>query len=314
MVSGGLVGLTGFLFACSSDDTVITPTDAGADGGGGAEASVTDGGIDTGIPDAKPDAPEVFPDAGLTLDNYSGKLAQVLCRTLARCCFGDPNLDGGAAVDGGTYDEQGCIDFHTAVGFGSSAGELPANNTNLVLDNARGNECVAKIDTLTCDTPGAMYTAVAKACFAAIVGKQTAGQACTKSIECAPGHFCVPSDGGAGSCQALRGADGNCGDWFGTDDPVNNAELSGEACSYRGKGVDTGRYCDFYDFAGGDFRPQAEWKCKVAGGVGAQCASTPWCKDALCDDLSTATCVATKEFFAKTDPGSAAGCGKFVKQ
>ena len=303
MISGGLVGLTGFLFACSSDDTVIGP-DSGTDGGADQNAPDTSPG-----PDAQPDAP-VFPDAGLTLENYQGKLAEVLCRTYARCCFGDANLDGGAPVDGGVYDLKECIEFHTAVGFESSSGEIPESKVNLVLDNAKGNECIAKLDTLTCDTPGAMYSQVAQSCFAAIVGKQTAGQPCVKSIECTPGNFCTATDGGAGACAPLRDAEGNCGDWFATDSPETNAEFSGEACSYRGKGVDTGRYCDFYDFTNNQFRPQAEWKCKVAGGIGANCASTPWCKDALCDDLNTATCVASKQFFA---PDSEQGCGKFVK-
>jgi hypothetical protein len=303
MISGGLVGLAGFLFACSSDDTVIVPNQPGADGG--ADAS--------NEKDAQSDAP-VFADAGLTLENYQAKLAVVLCKTLTRCCFGDANLAGGAAIDGGgTYDEQACIDFHTAVGFESSAGEIPTSMDNLALDNAKGNECVAKLDTLTCDTPGAMYTAVAKACFGAIVGKQTAGQPCSKSIECTPGSFCNTKEGVPGKCEALRGVDGNCGDWFADDAPETNAEFSGEACSYRGKGVDTGRYCDFFDFPSGTFRPQAEWKCKLAGGVGADCASTPWCKDALCDDLDTLTCVTPKLFFAPTPPGSQGGCGKFAK-
>ncbi len=304
-LAGGLVGLTGFLFACSSDDTILIQPDADA----GVDQSSPDSGE---VPDATPDAP-VYPDAGLTLENYSVKLANTLCQSLARCCFGDGSLGAGAAVDGGTYDQAGCIDFYTKVGFESGSNELPQTNANLVLDNAKGNECIAKLEALTCDTPGAMYTAVAKACFGAIVGKMKAGESCTKSIECAPGNFCNTKDGSPGKCEALRGVDGNCGDWFATDDPETNAEFSGEACSYRGKGVDTGRYCDFFDFATFEFRPQSEWKCKTAGGVGANCASTPWCKDALCDDLETTTCVTPKQFFGPTPPGSAAGCGKFVK-
>ena len=310
IVSSGLVGLTGFFVACG-DDTVVSAEDSGTDAG--TDQSSPDTGP-TG--DATPDAP-VFPDAGLTLENYQAKLAVTLCKSLARCCFGDANLDGGALVDsgpdGGTYDQASCVDFYTKVGFESSNGEYPASNANLILNNAKGDECVAKIESLTCDTPGAMYTAVAQACFAAIVGKQTVGQPCTKSVECTPGNFCANGDGGTGVCAVLRAADAPCGDWFATDDPDNNAEFSGEACSYRGKGVDTGRYCQFADPGTGATLPQADWKCKTAGGVGANCATTPWCKDALCDDLDTFTCVSPRQFFAPTPAGAAAGCGKFAK-
>jgi hypothetical protein len=311
LISGGFLGLTGFLLACSSDDTVYPGPDG--DAGTDQNSPQPDASNDNNVVDSGTDAP-VFPDAGLTLENYSSKLAETLCKTLAGCCFGDATLGEDAGVDGGgTFQKQACIGFYTAVGFESASGEIPSDKSNLVLDNAKGNECIAKLTNLTCDTPGAMYTAVAKACFGAIVGKLAVGQACTKSVECVPGNFCTTNNGVAGTCQPLRGLDGNCGDWFSTDNPEVNAEFSEEACSYRGKGVDTGRYCDWYNFATNEYRPQSEWKCKLAGGVGANCASTPWCKDALCEDVITAACVASKQFFALTAPGSASGCGKFAK-
>lgn len=300
------------LVACTDNDTVITSTDSGTDGS--ADTSLPD----TGSPADGGTEAQVFPDSGITLENYRTVLAEAVCRNLARCCFGSPTLQHDAGVDGGAFDRNACLTFYTQVGFEGASGELPETNTNLTLDKAKGDECIGRLDTLTCTTPGAMYTEVAKPCFAALVGKLAAGAACSKSVECQPGHFCNNGgDGGTGACTPLRALDQSCGDWIREPDASTGedplAAQAEESCSYRGKGVDTGRYCDWFDFPGGNYRPQSEWKCKAAGGVGANCATTAWCKDALCEELNTATCVASRDFFGQTPPGSGVGCGKFVK-
>lgn len=322
------MGAAGFLFACGDDISVISSDgDGGIDGSSDIDRSAPDSSEPS--PDASPDAQddsdastdastddggEVYPDAGLTMENYAGSLAHVLCRALARCCFGNADLEHGDPVDGGAaFDRDTCVAFYTNVGFESSSGELPTSDDNLTLNNAKGDECVAKIENLTCDTPGIMYTTVASACFSAVVGKLGAGEPCTKSVECLPGHFCTAAGSEPGTCAVLRTEGQDCGDWINTGTTDYKAERSGEACSYRGKGVDTGLYCDFFDFVEGKYRPQDEWKCKQAGGVNAQCLSTPWCKDSLCDDLDTLTCQSPKLFFAPSGPGATYGCGKFAK-
>lgn len=306
LVTGSLLGLSGLLLACLSDDDIVAPP-------GGV-----DGGADQNSPDStdtKPDAgdasdADASPDAPLSVDSFAETLAETICRSLTRCCFGDATLGADGGVDGGVYDQKRCVDYYKQRGFQGS-GNLPADKTHLVLDDAKAQDCLAKLETIPCNTPGATYTTVAKSCFGAIAGKRTAGESCGDSIECQANHFCLIGDAGTGTCSPLRGLNGNCGDWFANDDPQDNAEFSGQACSFRGNGVDTGLYCDFYDFDGGAFRPQMEWKCKSASSPPSDCANTSWCKDSLCDG-TTNVCTTPKLFFPPSPPGSSDGCGTFV--
>jgi hypothetical protein len=306
-ITGSLCIVTTVLFACNEEVTVTPGPDSGS------ETGTTEGGPnqpDSSTPDVVTTDAPVFPDAGLTLENYEEKFAATICKTLAKCCFNNADLDGGANVTGGTYDQAGCISFFKAVGFEGSSDELPATKTNLALDEAKGNECVSRLTSLTCDTPGAEYATLAKSCFAAVVGKVPALGTCTKTIECQPGNFCNPT---TNRCVALRASGGSCSDFLNDAGNVDtNAERAAEACSYRGRGVDTNLHCDLVDFGLGDYRAYENWKCAANGDAGANCLTNGWCVDSLCDD-NTSKCITPKRFFAQTPVGNPAGCGKFIK-
>src|SRR6185295_13957029 len=89
LTSCGLFAAYGGLVACS-DDTVITdtPTEAGTD-----------------APDTGTDAP---PDTGADVDagpppsatQFAQNLAEAMCGSLSRCCYGAA-VDAGTPVDGG---------------------------------------------------------------------------------------------------------------------------------------------------------------------------------------------------------------------
>lgn len=293
-----LVAGSASLVACS-DDTSVNPT---IDSGGGTDGNTTDSPIteDGGV-DARAD---VTPDAGATVDTFAGLVADRLCRSLARCCFGNGDLAGGAAVDGGTYDRDGCLAADKALGFeGSNVGALSAGAGNVTLDQQQSNECLAKVDALPCDLPAAVLQEARTACFAAYKGKLTNGTPCRGSIECASTSFCKapgPGDGGiVGTCQPLRAANGTCGDF--TDD-VDYAE---EACSYRSGGT-PGNHCDkILDFVQGTYKPQADWKCVANVANGESCASSNWCASGICDFADT-KCKSPFEYFA-------GGCQQFTK-
>lgn len=306
-ITGSLcLAATTVLFACNEELTVTNPPEAGPGSDSGTDANgQTDGNSQADV------ATDAYRDAGLTLENYQEKFAQTICSSLARCCFGSGDLDGGAPVTGGTYDQAGCITFFKSVGFEGSSSELPATNDRLELDQAKGNECIARLTALTCDTPGNEYTTLAKACFAAVVGIQSNLSPCTKSIECKTGHFCNPS---TNRCTALRASGGSCSDFLNDAGDIDtNAERAAEACSYRGRGVDTNLHCDVVDFNAGDYRPYANWTCQPNGDAGSNCLTNGWCVDSLCDDLNTTKCITPKKFFAPTAVGATAGCGKFIK-
>lgn len=293
--SSSVLLAAGALIACSSDDNVVTlPGDEA-----GSEAGTEGGRPDTGGQDAgsdvvtKPDADAAPFDAGLTLQNYGPKMAEAICDALSRCCFGNANLDGGAFIDGGdsgtgtyngppgTYNRTKCLNdtiygFETATPQNIGDGGIDPNN--LVLDQKTADDCIKKMEAVSCNLGNTEYQALRTLCFAAIVGKRTAGQSCKDSAECQVGLFCNTSLS-TPACEAVRPMDGNCGDW------TNNPVLAQSSCSYRFSG-DTKRFCDFYDLVNEVTRPTNEWKCKAAKGVADTdkvCLNNTWCKDGLCD-------------------------------
>src|SRR5262245_37960365 len=86
--------VTGLLIACSSDDDQpVSPTpDAGAPPTPPAPP-----------PGPPPPAPPPTPvDAGVKIETAETQIANAICNTLARCCFGDPNAANDAGVDAGS--------------------------------------------------------------------------------------------------------------------------------------------------------------------------------------------------------------------
>lgn len=275
---GGSALVTGAssLVACGDDTSLATDggtTDSSVDAADAADAADTgadDGGdADTGPP---------F-DGGFKVDTFDAVLATELCKSVARCCYGTPTpAEGGA--DGGTFDLARCEQLYGRLGFeGSNASSQFRDGGKVSLDQGSADSCIAKVKALSCNLPGSEFKPVRAACFGAYTGTVGAGGACEESIECKPGHFCMPtSDAGtAGTCAPLRALNASCGDF--TTEPG----LGDQACSYRAGG-NTGRFCKFYDFASGVELPPADWKCATAAPVGSDCQTSLWCDQSICNN------------------------------
>lgn len=287
--SGALLAAGGFLLACGAEDTIVTAPDSGPIIDGGPDTQVTDTGVDAGF------------DGGFKVDTFNDVIADAVCRNLARCCYGTPTpADGGA--DGGSFDVASCKAYYNIYGFeGSNLGSELKDGGNVTIDQVAADSCIKLLDAVSCNLPGTQFEQIRAACFGAYQGKLAAGTTCHDSIECTKTNFCMldqdAGDAGPnGKCQPLRGTNGNCGDF--TIDPVEGES----ACSYR-RSVNTGNYCDFYDFDGGGQRAQADWKCKPAVPVGSICASSAWCNASMCDD--TYTCATPEKYFDQV-------CTKFL--
>lgn len=284
------------IVACSSDDTVVTAPDAGGIDSG-KDATTVDV-VDAGGPDADAGQPDSG-DGGLTAETFLTEVGQAYCQSVARCCFGDDNLDAGAPVDGGkTYDQEHCISFNAKTGYvASNQGAFAADKARLKVDPQKRVECLQRLKSLTCNTlPAAEHRAARAACYAALSGTQTAGKPCGHSIECATGHFCNKSDAGVGVCEALRTPSAPCGNGH---DPalgdIEATEYAEHVCSYRGSG-DTTAFCDYYTFNpdGGDgtYKAPADWKCVASRTDGQNCANDAWCSEGICN-ATTLTCEAS---------------------
>lgn len=286
------------LAACSDDTSVTPTTDAGTTDG----PTPGDSALDTNVPDAPPDSPPDTgtADAGLTIANFADTVADRMCSALARCCFGNANPpDGGA--DGGSFDRAKCQTVYSDLGFeNSSNGHALFTGGKVTLDKQKGADCLAKIDALACMLSGPALQDIRTACFAALSGTATAGQACNQSVECASGLFCNPTqpDGGsfAGTCAPLRTAGQKCG-VFTAGKPETTSIKSEEACSYRGGGTPALR-CDSLDPTGQVYTDPSTWTCKAPVANGQPCNTTVWCASGICDP-DTFVCTSPAQYFSK---------------
>ena len=286
MLLGGASVVAGatFLVACSDDTSVTAGTEAGSDARSDApnnpDGAVGDGGADTSPP---------F-DGGFQVGTFDTVIATELCKSLARCCFGNPTPpDGGA--DGGSLDLAACLTYYRGVGFeGSNANSDLRDGGNVSLDQVAADACISKIKAMSCNLPGPEFKAIRAGCFAAYSGKIAEGAPCKQSIECKLDHFCKGGsrDGGVGTCAQIRAVGGNCGD-FTTDQGYAD-----QACSYRAGG-NTGAYCRSFDIAAGVYLPAADWKCTAAGGAGTECLSSLNCNETICSE--EALCVTPNKYF-----------------
>jgi hypothetical protein len=289
----------GALAACTSE-TVVT-NDAGTDAG---TQDVVQPTVDVVDPPKDAGAEDVLTDAGLKLESYAETVATAMCNALARCCFGNASLDAGDPIDGGTFDRAECQGLYKLLGFESSNVGLAITQENVVLNQAKGAECLAKIDALACNLDGPSLKQIRAACFEALQGQLPNGAPCRTSLECQDGHFCMPFGSDAGSedagpdagsedagpdaspaptgfCTPLRKEGENCS-VIDTGDPNVDSIASEIACSQRGGG-DTGLRCDSYDFDAGGWRPRSEWTCQKTVPNGAGCNTTVWCSEGICD-------------------------------
>lgn len=291
---------TGILIACGDDDSVLLQVaDGGIDGAkpdsannldsssrvdAVAEDSATsdatsDAGADVGPSDASKDVqadvdlPPI--DAGGPGDDASAlafefpqRVAQEICRTTARCCFGDGNTQGDASVDGGTYDATKCYNLYYPNGFNLSNPGTSVDYGKLTYDAAKAAECLGRIQVLACGANAAEYRAVVAACYAALEGNGGAGAACKLNSECQPGFFCNTSVAG-GTCEAIRGSGAACGDW------TTNASQAQGTCSTRFSGAPP-RFCKTLDESG-NAADASTWTCNDARSLGSVCWNNSWC-------------------------------------
>ena len=189
---------TGFLIACSSDDTVV-PAD------GGSEASTsdspsgetsTDGGADVNTDTFVP------VEAG-TLAEFIKLNAEATCARFRDCC-------------GGTgFDLVKCnADFKSA-GWAQSLADLAAPGVatggKVVYDPVVGSACLTAVRNMTCkNTPAAEFKAAADKCFAAAKGSGAASAACRSNVECQSSAYCDLADPDGGVCTPLKGTGVQC--------------------------------------------------------------------------------------------------------
>ncbi|MBX3264004.1 MAG: hypothetical protein KF782_30300 [Labilithrix sp.] len=302
-------GLTGALVACSSDDSIITINDDG----GTADAAQPD----ADVPDTTPpvdSGPDVA-DAGLKVETYATQLAETMCNALTRCCFGNANVPDGGVVDGGddvgtgAFDRAECASLYARLGFENANVGLGTTTQNVVVNQAKGADCIAKIDTLMCNLDGPSLKTIRAACFEALEGQLQNGAACKTSLECASGLFCLPGDGGVvdadggsnGTCVPLRTAGQPCS-IQNTGSDESDSTASEIACSWRGGG-DTNLRCASYDATTGLYKAdRAEWTCEPTVANGEICNTTVSCANGICDpgeDFDKFTCEPVLAYFNK---------------
>lgn len=305
-----LVPTGGLLLACGDDDTVVN----GGSDSGFPETGTVDANADTGTGDGGSDADA---DAPFTPETFAPSLAETICSSLSRCCYGSDVADGGAVNGGdggvtGIFDRGACGEFYRSFGFeGSATGSDRIQFGNVEIDQAKANDCIAKVKALPCDLTGNVFQDTRAACFAVYKGKQAIGQPCRSPIECASGYCngdiadSGVEDAGAvvGVCTALAGDGGGCG--LHTTDPG----VSEEACSTRGSG-DTKLQCDYVESFGATpqdpptFKDPSEWTCRPALANGEVCFTSQWCASGYCNE-ATFTCESPTRIF--TPQGSCAG-------
>jgi hypothetical protein len=303
VVSSG--ALAAIVAACGGDDTIVTNTglDSGTDAGTPTPPEDTGAPFDAGIPDALPDHFEI-PD-------FVSLIESTMCSALTKCCFGNANMPDGGIIDGGPFSGKAysglrCLDAVKDLGFEFSAvgSDLVDGGTVLVSAPA-ANDCIAKLNALTCNLTGSELQAIRASCFAAFDGQRDAGAPCVASIQCPLGAFCDMGPGGGGpdsgpgTCTPLRADGGSCGvfhDVNGLNDNVTDSIKDEEACSTRGSG-DTHLRCQSYDFGINDYPDAASWICQPTIANGEPCNSTVWCASGICDP-NDFICKSPLDYFA----------------
>jgi hypothetical protein len=297
--------VTGILVACTGDDTVVTGNnDAGTDSGSPAPTTTTTG-QDSGPPVG--DGGVVTVDAALEAGSYGELVGETMCNALTKCCFNNPNVAQGGAVDGGTFNRSVCTALYDKLGFERSNFGLQVTHDSVSVDPAKASDCLTKLANLSCQLTSAELKAAREACFDSLVGQLEAGAPCQASIQCAKDTFCFKPDAGdaggvTGSCVALRGQGHACGDVQVTSTDINSNEIvddsnaAEEACSWRGGG-DTNLACASVDPVSGAYKAdRAGWTCQTPVPDGGFCNTSVSCVDGICD-TATFTCVPVLQYF-----------------
>lgn len=264
--------------AVAIDATQDVALDARPDVTGDARAeAAADAGADAPS-DASPDVADVGPDRSEELA-FPVLVATALCNQVALCC-----ADGGMSQ----FDMNNCVTQFTGSGYQySSFGESAIANGHILYSPEAGAACLGAINSIAgCAVDAGLQPQLLTNCFAALTGTLAAGASCQASLECAPGNYCAPTDGGvSGICAPIHAVGQPCKD-FGDPSQQNK---SSEICSYRASG-NTGATCQTIDSVG-NFTDAGSWTCQPQYGLGAICNIDTDCVPPMLCDLGTSTCV-----------------------
>ncbi len=263
----------------SQADTFVADSFVAADTSNGADA-------DAAAPDGDAGAADVY-DATAALE-YPGQAAAAWCNEIASCC--------GTSGDASTFNMALCLG-NNPYGWKAAAynGASLLSTGNVVFNASAAAACLSAIavDCSTNQVSSAVEAQRYANCWSVYSGTLAAGSPCTASVECAPGNFCMPVDGGAGDsglpgvCQALVGNGGACGEF--------GANLASYMCSYLGSG-NTGLGCREW-VTGSPNTPldAGAWTCVPQLPLNAQCNINLDCTSFLCpgNDLCSSSAAAT---------------------
>jgi hypothetical protein len=240
-----------------------------------AETGAAPPGSDAGLPDVGPvvASPQAFP----------GQVAAALCNTIATCC--------GASADAATFNWQACYASKLGAGyFGSGTGSDLFDAGHVSFNATQAQDCLTAITAADCvsnQITSAEQAPLFQNCFAAYAGTLATGSPCAGTIECAPGNFCLPVDGGVGDagaiglCQVLAGDGGACA-VLGA-----NATVAQTVCSYRGS-ASNGLFCqNIAGDAGIEQLNAAAWTCQPQWATGSECYVTQDCSSFICHEVQT---------------------------
>jgi hypothetical protein len=276
------------------DATLASDADAGANGD---TATGSDVGSDVGSDGAAhaEAGAELDADAAIdapaydgTAESFPGQLAATLCQRVAACC--------GTSTNAPTFNNAACQAEIQPGGFnGSSVGTNLLDGGHVAFNAVAAQACLDFLNQIDCETnevPSAVEQAAVLNCYGAFAGTLSVRSPCVGTIECDPGSFCLPVDGGIGDagaigiCQPLIEDGGACGNLLGGPSP------SQAACSYRGSG-NTGLYCKNFDPSNpSQSFDAAVWICAPQEPIGAGCERPANCASAECP-LSTLQCTAS---------------------
>lgn len=238
----------------------------------------------------------------VSLLSFPGQLAAALCDTVATCC--------GSSGDAATFNWQACYTSRLGLGFdGSNTGVSLLDGGHVTFNAAQAQACLSTIATADCSAnqiTSAEQAQLFQSCYAAYAGTLVAGSPCAGSIECAPGNFCSPVDGGVGDagavglCQALTGLGGTCGAALGA-----NATAAQSVCSYRGAAAN-GLFCqNISGDAGFTQTDPATWTCQQQWANGSECYVNQDCASFVCHLVGSIGVCGTAGNWANTSTCSA---------
>ncbi len=279
-----------------SGDAATSDGDAASDGNAAADSDAASVGPDAS--EAGMDADNADSDAGAIVDasgdavadaadsasaptaaTFPSLLAAAYCDTIAACC--------GTSGDAAAFNYSFCYNSFLPGGFkGSNTGANLVSRGNVAFSSAQAQLCLNDIAAADCNSnqiTSAEQVQLFQSCYSAYSGTLSTGAACAGTIECAPGNYCLPADGGTvgdagaiGYCEPLVGSGGSCAA-FG-----NNQALGQTICSYRGSGSD-GLFCqNISGDAGTTQLSSSQWTCQPQWANGSECYANQDCSSLIC--------------------------------